>query len=121
MKCPTCGQRLERIAERLYVCKICAVFYPLINGKLGYPMAKPPKRFIEEKIKPTLTPINLWHEFLKKWGLTNQQYQHLPKTLKDFYRYHYKQWLRQLEADKKKKELEEQITLIRPKNLLRIP
>ena len=122
LTCPSCHQKLKRVSERLYACQVCAVFYPLINGSLGYPMAKPPQRFIEEKIeKPSAAPIDTWREFLAKWGMTNQDYMKLPKTLKDFYRYHYKQYLKQLESDQIKKMKEQQLlNIIRPKTALGI-
>jgi len=122
MKCPSCNQKLKKVAERLYACQICGVFYPYIDGKLGYPMAKPPRSLLEEKTEKTpMAPIDTWTAFLKKWGLTNQTYMKLPKELKNFYRYHYKQYLRQLAAEEEKRQREQQlINIIRPRTALGI-
>jgi len=111
--CPDCGEPLKRINDTLYQCQNTGLYYPTKYGRLGWPLTNPPKK---EQLLPT-TPqgaptIDLWRMFLKEWGLTNDQYMKLPKTLKDFYRYHYNMWLKQKEKEAEQMQKETAIAKI---------
>jgi len=111
--CPDCGEPLKRINETLYQCQNTGLYYPSKYGRLGWPLAEPPKK---EALLPT-TPqgaptIDLWREFLKQWNLTNDQYAKMPKTLRDFYKYHYQMWLKQKEKEAEQLQKESAIAKI---------
>lgn len=96
--CPDCGDNLKRVGENLYRCPNTGLYYRTRHGQPGWPLAEPPKKR-EELITQPKTTLDLWREFLKEWGLTNEQYRNLPQTLKDFYRYHFQMWLKQREKE----------------------
>jgi len=95
--CPSCTQALTRVTDNLYKCDICKVFYPSHRGKLGYPLINPPPTEMAAIPMHQTPGIDTWHEFLRQWNLTNEQYSTMPQGLKDFYKYHYRMYLKELE------------------------